>query len=45
MRLIYPVRLAVRSADATQALHILDAPFEPDDDQPHGTAFDPSPNR
>jgi hypothetical protein len=45
MRLIYPVRLAVPSADATQALRILDAPYEPDDDQPYGTSFDSSPNR
>lgn len=31
MRLLYPARLAVRSMDATHALRILDAPFEPDD--------------
>ncbi len=31
MRLLFPVRLAVRAAEATQALRILDAPFEPDD--------------
>lgn len=28
MHLIYPVRLAVRTQDANQALRILDAPFE-----------------
>ncbi len=45
MRLIYPVRLAVRSADASLALRLLDAPFEPDDDPPHGASFDSSPDR
>ncbi len=33
MRLLYPVRLAVRSLDAVQALRILDAPFEGYDDE------------
>jgi hypothetical protein len=33
MHLLFPVRLAVRSLDATQALRILDAPFE------EGSAF------
>jgi hypothetical protein len=28
MRMVYPVRLAVRATDAIQALRILDAPFE-----------------
>ena len=28
MHIIYPVRLAVRSADSAQALRVLDAPFE-----------------
>ena len=28
MHLLYPVRLAVRSADSVQALRLLDAPFE-----------------
>jgi hypothetical protein len=32
MRLLYPVRLAVRVGDATHALRILDAPFEGDTD-------------
>lgn len=31
MRLLFPVRLAVRAAEATAALRILDAPFEPDE--------------
>lgn len=34
MHVLYPVRLAVRAQDASQALHILDAPFDnagPDD--------------
>lgn len=44
MHLLYPVRLAVRTGDATRALDILDAPFEgdayvdpllPPDDDPH----------
>ncbi|MCO4097961.1 hypothetical protein [Gemmatimonas sp.] len=30
MRLLYPVRLAVRAVDATPAIRILDAPFEDD---------------
>lgn len=30
MRLLYPVRLAVRAVDATHAIRILDAPFEDD---------------
>ena len=44
MHLLYPVRLAVRTADSVQALRILDAPFEADasddpiddDDMPRG---------
>lgn len=38
MHLVYPVRLAVRSADAAQALRLLDAPFEENDfpDEPLG---------
>jgi len=31
MHMLFPARLAVRAYDATQALYILDAPFEPDD--------------
>ena len=31
MRLLFPVRLAVREVEATQALRILDAPYDPDD--------------
>ena len=31
MHLIYPVRLAVRSADSQQALRLLDAPFNESD--------------
>ena len=31
MRLLWPVRLAVRAADAAEALQILDAPFNEDD--------------
>lgn len=30
MHVLFPARLAVRAAEATQALRILDAPFEPD---------------
>jgi hypothetical protein len=30
MHMLFPVRLAVRAADATQALRILDSPFEDD---------------
>lgn len=30
MHMLFPVRLAVRSADSVQALRILDAPFEDD---------------
>lgn len=40
MRLLYPVRLAVRAADSTQALRILDAPFENDGQADHGLSFD-----
>jgi hypothetical protein len=29
MHMLFPARLAVRAYDATQALYILDAPFEP----------------
>lgn len=31
MHLLFPVRLAVRALDASQALRILDAPFDGDD--------------
>ena len=31
MHFIYPVRLAVRSADSAHALRVLDAPFEEND--------------
>jgi hypothetical protein len=31
MHLLWPVRLAVRNADAAEALRILDAPFDEDD--------------
>ena len=31
MHLVWPVRLAVRAADAAQALRLLDAPFEEGD--------------
>ena len=31
MHLLWPVRLAVRSTDAAEALRILDAPFDEDD--------------
>jgi len=31
MRVLFPARLAVRATEATQALRILDAPFESDD--------------
>jgi hypothetical protein len=31
MHLLWPVRLAVRAADAAEALRILDAPFDEDD--------------
>ena len=40
MRLLYPVRLAVRAAEATQALRILDAPFENDGTTTHDVSFD-----
>ncbi len=39
MRLIYPVRLAVRSTDAAEALRVLDSPFEDRD-----TSFDGIPD-
>lgn len=45
MHLIYPVRLAVRAADASAALRILDAPFEPDDEQADTGHFDTPPGR
>lgn len=41
MHIMFPVRLAVRASDATQALTLLDAPFAdddfdfPDDDVPN----------
>ncbi len=45
MRMLYPVRLAVRATDTTQALRILDAPFDGDAssmlDQPFDDATDP----
>ena len=40
MRLLYPVRLAVRATDASQALRILDAPFEGDSSPLPGEDFD-----
>lgn len=43
MRLLYPVRLAVRAAEATQALRILDAPFEADDTMDGERYFDQPP--
>ncbi len=43
MRLLYPVRLAVRAVEATQALRILDAPFEPDDSMGDEMYFDRPP--
>jgi hypothetical protein len=45
MRLLYPVRLAVRAADAAQALRILDAPFEGSDDGPGDLRYDAPPER
>jgi hypothetical protein len=38
MSFVYPVRLAVRQADASQALRLLDAPFEESEipDEPPG---------
>jgi hypothetical protein len=45
MRLLFPVRLAVRAAEATQALRILDAPFEGGDDQVGDMQFDSRPDR
>jgi hypothetical protein len=38
MRMVFPVRLAVRQADRLQALQLLDAPFEERDltDEPFG---------
>jgi len=37
MRMLFPVRLAVRATDAVQSLRILDAPFEGSmDDVPYG---------
>ena len=43
MRLLFPVRLAVREGEATQALRILDAPFEPDDPADGERYFDRPP--
>jgi hypothetical protein len=43
MRLLYPVRLAVRAAEATQALRILDAPFDADDTMDGERYFDQPP--
>lgn len=45
MHLLYPVRLAVRAAEASSALHILDAPVEPDDLDTGNGRFDSSPGR
>ncbi|WP_461414338.1 hypothetical protein [Gemmatimonas sp.] len=45
MRLLYPVRLAVRAVDAAQALHILDAPFDGSDDGPGDLRYDTPPKR
>lgn len=45
MHLLYPVRLAVRAAEAAQALRILDAPFEPGDDVAGDLRFDSPPDR
>lgn len=39
MHLLFPVRLAVRSIDATTALRILDAPFEDDGTLGGGTVL------
>jgi hypothetical protein len=33
MHIMFPVRLAVRDADASRALAILDAPYQDDDDE------------
>ncbi|WP_396203578.1 hypothetical protein [Gemmatimonas sp.] len=45
MRMLYPVRLAVREADASHAIGILDAPFEGDAsamlDHPFDDTLDP----
>ena len=43
MHLVYPVRLAVRSADSAHALRLLDAPFEENDlpDEPFGDTSTP----
>lgn len=40
LRLLFPVRLAVRAADATRSLRILDAPFEGRGDGPGPAHFD-----
>ena len=40
MHLIYPVRLAVRRLDASEALRILDAPFEEPDHRLDGLGPD-----
>jgi hypothetical protein len=43
MRVLFPARLAVRATEATQALRILDAPFEPDDSLEGEMYFDRPP--
>lgn len=43
MHLLFPVRLAVRQLDATQALRILDAPFEDDGTIGDGTVLSMGP--
>ncbi len=43
MRMVFPVRLAVRAVDAQQALRILDAPFEDDGTFGEGTVLDGRP--
>ncbi len=43
MHMLFPARLAVRAAEATQALRILDAPFEPDGSMDGEMYFDRPP--
>ena len=43
MRVLFPARLAVRATEATQALRILDAPFESDDSLEGEMYFDRPP--
>lgn len=45
LRPLFPVRLAVRAADATRSLRILDAPFEGRSDGPGPAHFGTPPRR